>query len=759
MNINRRGILKTFVATAVSSVSEKALAFVKGGIRSASNAAPTWQTLKVGGGGNMRGMDVVGTTLLARSDTHPALYLWDSAANRWDPLVTSYSLPSNYVASYGNNVFADGVWEARICPSTLTRLYMVYLSTPFVSTNSGRTWTSIKSGAWPSFANNGVAGWFEANGDHGVCNMAVDPANDQIVFVGSPANGLLKTSNGGGNWVVDGGVAAATSQGIGIVFDPTSSVVAGATQGIFAVSNGQGVWHSTNGGSSWTRLNTTGMPTAYWDMVVDQLGTLWITTGAGGALRLWTSETGWVRNSLRDGAGLSGIAVSPLNPNNMLCCSLGGRMYISTDRGSTWTTSIITSRVDGSADAPWQNWGPSAGYAGTNNGGYSRGSYGYSANRLMFDSTGVVYMAQGFGVFSAPTPFANPNNITYRAQSRGIEALDATYVIHPPGGVPIGTAWDLPIWRWPDYGAAYPTKYGPDDDFYANMPTYGVALKRGHMIDYASSSTNFLVGLTSFGLYYSSDYGSTWSRMSNQAALGDTYYQGACVASSSPTNHLFFGVGSGLIYTTDNGVTWKKSSYAGNGMPSFPFFYECVIAADRVTPGKFYVLSAGDKMYVSTDGGATFKAAGALTDALGLARVKCVPGNAGHVFVVTGNSLNRQPVPSAILKWSTKSGTSFSTLFDFHSVEDIGFGTVVAGQSYPTLYIAAHRASTATYGIYKCNNFNPSTGAGTWTLMTNSDGTNYPQGWFSAIAGVAGDPVNDNRCSIAYTNGGFKRYG
>jgi hypothetical protein len=87
------------------------------------------------------------------------------------------------------------------------------------------------------------------------------------------------------------------------------------------------------------------------------------------------------------------------------------------------------------------------------------------------------------------------------------------------------------------------------------------------------------------------------------------------------------------------------------------------------------------------------------------------------------------------LKWSTNSCASFSTLSGFRSVEDVGFGTVVSGQTYPTIYIAAYRTSTSTYGVYKCNNFNPSTGAGTWTLMTNADGTNYPEGWFAAISG------------------------
>jgi len=217
--------------------------------------------------------------------------------------------------------------------------------------------------------------------------------------------------------------------------------------------------------------------------------------------------------------------------------------------------------------------------------------------------------------------------------------------------------------------------------------------------------------------------------------------------------------GAGISYTTDNGVNWTQSKYSGNGYTNFPFFYSNFVAADRVTANKFYALSPRDGFYVSIDSGATFNKVSSFTSGTGLSRLKAVPGIAGHVFFVVGNSLNPQPLVSAVLMWSTNGCSSFRKLSDFTSVEDVGFGTVVSGQSYPTVYIAAYRVSTRTYGVYKCGNFDPNTGFGTWTLLPNADGTNYPEGWFAAISGVAGDPNLDGRCSISYTNGGFKRYG
>jgi hypothetical protein len=491
-------------------------------------------------------------------------------------------------------------------------------------------------------------------------------------------------------------------------------------------------------------------------MIVDQTGKLWIADGTN--LKSWTSGTGWVTSGMTDNP--AAVCVDPGNANHVLSCSQGGRFYKSTDGGATFPqTSIISTTVTATDDALWQAWGPTAGYSGGGS-GYSAGSYALSASNFVFDASGNVYFAYGFGIWKQATATifnGNSTSIAWNAFSRGIEALDATSIVHPPGGNAFGTAWDLISWNFVD-PAVYPSTYGPDADYDGPMPNYGVNLVRGFMGEYASSDSSFMTMMTAVGGFYSPNRGVNWTKFSGTTPFGSVF-QGGCIASLSPTEHVVMCVGRGIDYTGDNGATWTAATYAGAGYDSFPFFYSNYLAADRVTAGAVYALSKGDGIYKSTNSGATFSKALAFTTATGLARIKAVPGHAGHVFLVIGNSLNAQPVSSAVLMWTTNAfGSAMSTLSDFQSVEDVGFGTIVSGQTYPTIYIAAYRTSTTTYGVYKCNNFNPSTGAGTWTLMTNADGSNYPEGWFAAISGVAGDPAIDNRCSLSYTNGGFKHY-
>jgi len=492
MKSTRRDILRLSISGLLASSSRRALGATLSAQGSVVGRAHSmgWRTLRVGGGGYIRGIDAAGTNLLARSDTHPALYRFDATKNEWLPLVTSFSLPSSYVNSYGRNP-VSGVWEARICPSAQTKYYMVYCNVPFVSTDSGRTWRLANGIGWPPVAD------ADANSGTAQTNhkLAVDPANDAIVYVGTPSNGLQKTTNGGATWSTVASVTASKSQGIAIVFDPTSPVLQNVTQGIFVVSQGYGVWHSTDGGVTWVKLDRAHMPAAWANVIIDQNGKLWICGGGTNKLTSWTLRDGWVENALTDDP--AALAVDPTNADNIICCSEGGRFYISIDGGLSWTRKIITTKVIGTGDALWQAWGPTAGYSGGGS-GYSPGSYGLSASNIVFDSSGNVYFAWGFGVWRAPSSsvFANPDLITWNAFSRGIEALDATSIVHPPGGNPIGTAWDLMIWSFPDLGDSYPSSYGPDDDFNGPMPNYGVNFVRGLMLDYSSSDPSFLVALT-----------------------------------------------------------------------------------------------------------------------------------------------------------------------------------------------------------------------------------------------------------------------
>ena len=117
-------------------------------------------------------------------------------------------------------LYNQGVYEIQIAPSNSNIMYMMYEGYVFKSTNKGTTWTQT------SFA---PVTEPDPNDPYRIYGqkMAIDPNNPNVVYVGTPQNGLFVTTNGGASWqsVSAVPVSATDSSGdypgiTGIVFDP-----------------------------------------------------------------------------------------------------------------------------------------------------------------------------------------------------------------------------------------------------------------------------------------------------------------------------------------------------------------------------------------------------------------------------------------------------------------------------------------------------------------------------------------------------------
>ena len=145
----------------------------------------TWQPMAIGAGGYLTGMDIApDDTLVVRTDTNGA-YIWNGT--QWQELVTATSMPSGFVAPDG-----QGVYEIQIAPSNSSIIYMMYDGYVFKSTNKGTTWTDTNF--TPVIENTNDA--YRMDGQ----KMAVDPNNPNVVYVGTPQNGLFVTTDGGNTW-------------------------------------------------------------------------------------------------------------------------------------------------------------------------------------------------------------------------------------------------------------------------------------------------------------------------------------------------------------------------------------------------------------------------------------------------------------------------------------------------------------------------------------------------------------------------------
>lgn len=177
-----------------------------GAIKSVLGLPPpsVWQSVLIGGGGFVTGMDIhPDGTLVCRVDVFGAYIGSTILGTVWRQLITSLSMPVAYMASVPSTelpYLGGGVYEVRIAPSNSSTLCLVYngsagnnnltLNQCLVSQDRGVTWAQTNLGGFWVGANDGT-------GFRSTCGqrLAFDPANANIVYLGLPNCGMFVTKN------------------------------------------------------------------------------------------------------------------------------------------------------------------------------------------------------------------------------------------------------------------------------------------------------------------------------------------------------------------------------------------------------------------------------------------------------------------------------------------------------------------------------------------------------------------------------------
>ena len=309
-----------------------------------------WRSLRIGAGGFITGLDASsdGSTRVVRSDTYGA-YIWDVSQNQWKQIVTSRSMPATDVAVDKNS----GVYEIRVAPNLPTRLYMAYRGNVYRSDDRGNHW------ARTAFVHVQI----NANDDFRVFGqkMAVDPTNPDVVYLGTPANGVFFTDDGGATWLPVAPIpkSAQVSDGkypghAGIAFDPSSRITSGRTSTIYISSYGSGVYQSVDAGASWRRL--IGGPTNVSHGKCASDGVYYVTGDDGRSV--WRYQSGAWANITPVAENWDTIAIDSFDPSRILAIRSGGYLDISHDRGATWGGIIwgLGSNHRVAKDIPWLAW-------------------------------------------------------------------------------------------------------------------------------------------------------------------------------------------------------------------------------------------------------------------------------------------------------------------------------------------------------------------------------------------------------------------
>ncbi len=664
----------------------------------------TWRPLRIGAGGFVTGLDISpdGSTRVVRADTYGA-YIWKDANSQWMQLVTTSSMPAIDVGVDSG----EGVYEIRIAPHLPTRLYMAYRGYIYRSDNSGGQWTRTNFTKVPMNANDD----FRILGQ----KMAVDPADPDVVYAGTPQKGLFVTTNGGGTWqnvnAVPGSLKnnSGNYPGItGIQFDPALGASDGRTNTIFAASYGHGVYESTNGGAAWSAI---GGPSAVEYAAVSRTGAYY---AVGNGNSLWSYKNGaWTQ--LLSWDGIATVAVNPGDPNEIVAQDSSGSLSISYDAGLTWSGKNQTKRFN-SSDIPWL----------ANSGAYM------SIGGTLFDPSfpNKLWASAGVGVWNTtnlPTAnFKTDAPVIWNDQSAGIEQLVANQIISPPGGKPLLASWDRPVF-YVDDPERFPSSYGPDSQN---------AIVMGWALDYASTDPSFIVGLFDWWDVeksgYSRDGGRTWTPFASYPPAIAAGKIGGSIAASTPTNFVWApSNNSSPYYTNDGGATWKQISIDGvpttgeTGWGSAYYLNRHIVAADRVAAGTFYMYNSSKGLYRSTDGGAswTLVHSGEIAPWSGFnAKLQSVPLHAGHLFFTSGSQggvEDRHPAANPFMR-SIDGGVTWTVVPNVLEVRAFGFGKAA-------IFIVGW--VNGQYGIWRSND-----NAQSWVQIGD-----FPLGSLDHIDAVEGD--------------------
>lgn len=115
-------------------------------------------------------------------------------------------------------------------------------------------------------------------------------------------------------------------------------------------------------------------------------------------------------------------------------------------------------------------------------------------------------------------------------------------------------------------------------------------------------------------------------------------------------------------------------------VPSLPS--DAAIASDKKVNSIFYGASSS-KFYISTDGGKTFTATGALGSSTSASKVVVHPNITGDIWVSTDKGLFH----------STNNGTSFTAISGVSQAWAIALGAPKSAGGYPALFAAANIGS------------------------------------------------------------------
>ena len=720
-----------------------------------------WKSVPIVGGGFVDGIIFHPTEKnlrYARTDMG-GCYRWNPKTKKWDSLL-------DWVPYKDTNLL--GIESLAIDPNDPDALYLAcgtYTGSgaPFgailISHDRGKTFRRVDMPFRFGANENG-----RGNGER----MMVDPANGNIIYLGTRHDGLWRTQDKGLSWEKVDSFPFINEknpypkntheffhwywqeQGAGLIFvqfDPdTAQVGKGSPHIIVGASFKEraNLFESFDFGQTWVLVPNHSYNLRITDGCLASDGSMYLTYGDNpgpghmfrGLVKKWNMKTGeWTdvtpeMPTDEKPFGYADISVDPQNPQQLIVSSFhqpkGSELYRSIDGGKTWFGLLKEGHtLFDYRKAPYvEPFGV---------------HWMFDIEIDPFDSNHAIFTT-GYGGHETYnlTDADSGGSTIWSIMSDGIEETVALDLLSPPKGPPLITAVG-------DYNGFVHWNLDEVD------PTGGFKnplFNNTESIDCAWQSPNIIVrvGRSHRGgntIAYTTDFGKTWhesNRPYEDASRG-------FISVSSDGKTWFWTPMQGIPYrTTDLGKTWTKCDLEVENLR---------IISDRVNPKKFYAYQAtaeGGALYTSIDAGISF------TETLLNIEYK-TPFWIFNVYNMRGDFRGAQDkIYSYPLKENELWLPSYDGLYlkssdsnEFKLIEGIdeihafGFGKSAPGADYMTLY--ALGTVNGTRGIYRSIDKGHS-----WTLI-NDDAHQWGN-----VLYVIGDPKVYGRVYVG-THGRGTFYG
>jgi photosystem II stability/assembly factor-like uncharacterized protein len=576
--------------------------------------------------------------------------------------------------------------------------------------------------------------------------LAIDPSNSQVVYAGNNGGGIFKTTDGGATWTaINTGLGPEKSYVESLAIDPTNRqiVYAGTDGGIFKTTDGGATWTAINNGLTSTHVSSLAIDHSNSQIVY--AGTQGSGDGTGGGV-FKTTDGGASWTAMNTGLASTRVSCLAIDPKDsrvvyagtwdVAITETGGDVFKTTDGGATWTAMMIDT-----------------GLANT------------MISHLAIDpkDSRVVYAVDGNTIFKTTNGGASWKAIDAGIINTGISALaidpvnsKVVYVgtigvygcAGGNGGDGCGPDISGSVFKTADGGASWKAiKTGITNDL-----IYSLAIDpTNRQIVYAGTNNN--------GVFKTTNGGSSWAKI-NTGTNGEVDSLAIDPANSKT---VYAGTwGGGAFKTTNGGVSWTTIN------TDITDIYVTALAIDPADSQMVYAGTYLNNLFKTTDGGASWTAVFYTGTNGNVSSLAIDPANSQIVYAGTGAGVFKTTNGGAYW-WGSCTGLTNRNV-SFLAIDPENSQTVYAGTStgvfkttdggthWRATFTAIQNSSVSSLAIEPANSqivyagtsagvFKTTNGGASWTAI-NTGITN------TNILSLAIDPANSRIVYAGTLSGG-----